>query len=294
MIDFFHRTKEPQDIQFHQDHWDDQGPPSHPNPSSYQRQGFAEEFKEKKTKHHLKSFSASSSSSSLSLSFYQDKEEEKRQHSLYLARHHFAKHEYHFAQSFLAPFLQEAQESQKEGNPDICYMWGCCLYNQGNLKESIKYLQKAIELDPHHGSAKTVLSILLNDLGQYQEAKGLFQDLQKQKRRPLSKYLLSPSFKRKLLIKHDELAHIYFDCQQYEEAISCWIQSMPFIALGKQLHDITLKLCSCYFYLGKGKAKIKDLLQQSYAHPLANEEVKEQIHLYLLQIERGLLPCKKT
>ena len=233
-----------------------------------------------------------SSPSFSSLSLYREGEESRRK--FYLARHHFEKHEYHLAQSFLAPLLQEIHEGHKAENPDISYMWGCCLYYQGSFKEAVRYLQKAILLEPSHQSAKTILSILLNDLGQYEEAENLFQDLQRQKRSSFSKRFLSPSFKRQLLAKYDELAQIYFEDGWNEEAISFWRQSLSFVNSGEQLHDITLKLCFCYLRWGKEKTEFMELLEQVYAHPLSDETLKEKIHIYILQMEKKLFPCNKA
>jgi tetratricopeptide (TPR) repeat protein len=69
------------------------------------------------------------------------------------------------------------QRPQK--NPEVFQMLGTIYYDQGKFNKAIKTFQRALEIDPSYTDASVGLSIILNDIGRYDEGKKVFQDAKK-------------------------------------------------------------------------------------------------------------------
>ena len=52
-------------------------------------------------------------------------------------------------------------------------------YDKGQFSKAIKTFKRALEIDPTYTDASVGLSIILNDLGRYEEGKEVFQKAQK-------------------------------------------------------------------------------------------------------------------
>ena len=112
------------------------------------------------------------------------------------------------------PLLQQVLlKNNKE--PEVFQMLATIYYDRGKFNKAIKTFKRALEIDPSYTDASVGLSIVLNDLGRYEDAREIFETAQT----VLDKQKKSDPFIDKLLAqKHEELGDIYFDNKRYKEA----------------------------------------------------------------------------
>ena len=60
-------------------------------------------------------------------------------------------------------------------DPTIFQMLGTIFYDQGKFNKAIRSFKRALEIDPGYTDASVGLSIILNDLGRYEEGKKVFE-----------------------------------------------------------------------------------------------------------------------
>lgn len=104
-----------------------------------------------------------------------------------------------------------------DNNPEVFYMAGTLSFEKGKLKKAIHFFKKALAIDPHFTDASIGLSIILNDLGKYEEGKKTFEEayaLMKLKGTNSKPYLDESIAK-----KHEELGDVYFLSKQFEDAL---------------------------------------------------------------------------
>ena len=119
------------------------------------------------------------------------------------ARDHFNKGHYKLAE----PLLIQLQ-SEPSSKPDVAYMLASIAFDKGQLKKAIQLFKQSLEIDPEFTDSSVGLSIILNDLGRYEEAKKVFDDayvVMKQKQK-LGK---DAFFLQKIAQKHAELGDLY-------------------------------------------------------------------------------------
>lgn len=68
--------------------------------------------------------------------------------------------------------------AQKISSPDIYHMLGTIYYEQGQFKASISSFKRALEIDPDFTDSSIGLSVVLNDLGKYEQAGLVFKNAQ--------------------------------------------------------------------------------------------------------------------
>ncbi|MCM0604749.1 MAG: tetratricopeptide repeat protein [Xanthomonadaceae bacterium] len=111
-------------------------------------------------------------------------------------------------------------EQSLEKNPtstDSLYLKGVSQYFQGKISLAIESLKLTLRNDPRHTDAAICLSVLLNDIGRYQEAKQVFE----QANHSVSPFLTNQESEidLKFAVKHLEIADLYFRYRRYDEAI---------------------------------------------------------------------------
>lgn len=129
------------------------------------------------------------------------------------AKDHFNKGHYKLAE----PLLLQLQ-NEPNHKPDVPYMLASIAFDKGQLKRAIQLFKQSLEIDPEFTDSSVGLSIILNDLGRYDEAKKVFEDaysIMKQKQK-LGKdaFLL-----QKLAQKHMELGDLYASNNLLQDAI---------------------------------------------------------------------------
>jgi tetratricopeptide (TPR) repeat protein len=107
------------------------------------------------------------------------------------------------AESLLAKSIH-----QEPDNSDLYYLRGLLKSYQNKVSSSIEDLKHSLKLDPRHTDAAVCLSIILNDIGHYDEAKKYFEQANQ------SVFLKQAGddaqIDHKFSIKHFELGDLYF------------------------------------------------------------------------------------
>lgn len=158
---------------------------------------------------------------------------------LKVAQQHFNNGEYNLAEAILNQLILNNFKSAH-----VFHMLGSIYYDKGKFKKAIRAFKRALEIDPSFTDASVGLSIILNDLGRYEEGRKVFLEAQAvlQKKTPHSQ------LNEQLAQKHDELGQLYFQNQLYQEALEQYQKSLK---LSHREPEITMNIVECYTRLGK-------------------------------------------
>lgn len=160
------------------------------------------------------------------------------------------------------PILQQML-LQNTRNPEIYQMLATIYYDKGQFSKAIKTFKRALEIDPTYTDASVGLSIILNDLGKYDEGKQVFVEAQSQLDKKTGKN--DPFVDEKLSSKHEELADLYFQYKRYNEALEQLLRAQK---LSTRKAEITMRIAEVYVQLGQNDRAVKDLrgLIREYPH----------------------------
>jgi len=164
---------------------------------------------------------------------------------------------------------------------DAYYLLGVSYYFQGQVGQTIQNLKKALSIEPKHTDAAICLSVLLNDLGQYDEAKKVFE--QANHSVVFKKEGVVSSIDQKFAVKHLELGDLYFRYRRYDESIDEYTKAA---LLNPHHYDIRIRRAKAYARKGFVSRALQDL--QTLKHEKPNY-VPAQIQLGLLYFSQGNL-----
>ncbi|OGR20270.1 MAG: hypothetical protein A3K53_01640, partial [Deltaproteobacteria bacterium RIFOXYB2_FULL_66_7] len=102
--------------------------------------------------------------------------------------------------------------------PDIHYTLGLIDHQRGNYRRAVERFGQAVSLNPDYTEALLSLSITLNDMGRYDEARDAYD----RAARILSRKGGSPGknlFRGRIANLHKELGELYLALGQYDDAI---------------------------------------------------------------------------
>lgn len=167
-----------------------------------------------------------------------------------LAKERFIDNDYKTAEVL----LQQVILSNKS-NPEVFHMLGTIYYDQGKFNKAIKSFERALEIEPTFTDASVGLSIILNDLGRYEEGQKVFHDAQVQLERQ-NPEADDPYVAEKLAIKHEELGQLYFQYKRYKEALEQYLKASN---LSTRAVEITMKVVDCFEALDQPRKAIKQL-----------------------------------
>ncbi|WP_255490137.1 lipopolysaccharide assembly protein LapB [Bdellovibrio sp. KM01] len=174
------------------------------------------------------------------------------------ARGYFINGNYKMAEPILSQMLL-----QNTRNPEVYQMLATIAYDKGQFSKAIKTFKRALEIDPTYTDASVGLSIILNDLGKYDEGKQVFLDAQAQLDKKSGKQ--DPFVDEKLASKHEELADLYYQYKRYNEALEQLLKAQK---LSSRKAEITLRIAEVNVQLNQSERAIKDLkgLIREYPH----------------------------
>lgn len=145
---------------------------------------------------------------------------------------------------------------------EIFHMLGTIYYDQGKFNKAIRAFKRALEIDPSFTDASVGLSIILNDLGRYDEGKKVFEE---------AKGLLAkggakedPYVNEKLALKHDELGELYFRYQRFMEALEQYYKALN---LSSRKPELTMKVVETLIKVGESAKALKELRSLINAYP---------------------------
>lgn len=158
--------------------------------------------------------------------------------------------------------LEEVLELYPNSTESYFYL-GNIFHIKGQLGKAIKAFNKVLELDPSHTDASISLSVILNDIGKYEEAKNIF-DKANQKVKKESKGIDDPHLNKKFSQKHFELAEMYYTYNRYDEAIFEYNKA---ISLDPENLQIRIKLAKVFSKKGFVSKSIEELKKLKSEYP---------------------------
>lgn len=147
-------------------------------------------------------------------------------------------------------------------NPEVFQMLATIYYDQGKFNKAIKTFKKALAVDPTYTDAAVGLSIILNDIGRYDEAKKVFEEAKT--RLDEKKNTKDPHIDEKFAAKHAELGDMYLQHQRYTESIEQYSKSLQ---LSERKGDYSIRIAECYVQAGHKDKAIKELKNILQANP---------------------------
>jgi tetratricopeptide (TPR) repeat protein len=180
-----------------------------------------------------------------------------------------------------AEALAASRLQQDPQSADAQYLLGVSHYFQGKLGPTIQCLKKALQLDPRHTDAAICLSVLLNDIGRYDDAQGVFQQANQSVAHPLSRS--ETVIDRKFAVKHLELADLYFRYRRYDEAIEEYSKAA---SLDPTTLEIRIRRAKAYSRKGFISRALQELEQLKNENP---NFLPARIQLGLLNYSQGNL-----
>lgn len=171
------------------------------------------------------------------------------QELLQLAREKFIAGDYKSTQAIVGQILPK-----NEKIPEVFQMLATIFYSNGQFNKAIKTFKRALEIDPYYTDASVGLSIILNDLGRYEEGRNVFLEaqslLERKNRRP------DPTVNEKLAGKYEELGDLLFQCHRYDEALEHYQKAY---ALSQKKQHMALLIVDCYKKMGQKDKALKEL-----------------------------------
>src|ERR1700733_7062768 len=165
------------------------------------------------------------------------------------ARDYFRANKYSQAEPLLNQLILKNAKS-----PEIFQMLGTIYYDQGKFNKAIRAFRRALELEPTYTDASVGLSIILNDIGKYEEGRKVFDDARDllNKRAPGE----DPYINEKFSLKHDELGELYFHHGRFKEALEQYFKAL---SLSSRKPELTMKIVESFIRAGEPERAIKEL-----------------------------------
>lgn len=165
------------------------------------------------------------------------------------ARDYFRENKYNLAEPILNQLILKNAKS-----PEVFHMLGTIYYDQGKFNKAIRAFRRALELEPTFTDASVGLSIILNDLGKYEEGRKVFDEARELLAKQASQE--DPYINEKFSIKHDELGEMYMQHTRYKEALEQYYKALT---LSARKPELTMKIVECYLKLESTERAIKEL-----------------------------------
>ncbi len=173
------------------------------------------------------------------------------------AKDSFLKGNYKLAEPLLQQLILRVSR-----NPEIFQMLGTIYYEQGQFNKAIRTFQRALEIDPSYTDASVGLSIVLNDIGKYDDAKKVFLDAQEYLSKKAGQR--DPFIDEKLASKHEELGDLYCQYKRYKEGLDQFLRAKN---LSSRKLDLGLRICDCYISMEEMDKALKELRQLVREYP---------------------------
>jgi len=169
--------------------------------------------------------------------------------------------------------------NQEPDNPDLYYLRGLLRNYQGKLTQSIDDLKCCLKADPKHTDAAVCLSIILNDIGHYDEAKKIFE--QANQSVFLKQVGDDTQVDQKFAVKHFELGDLYFRHRRFDESIEEYNKAL---ILDPSNTETRVKRAKAFAKKGFLTRAIQDLQQLKIERP---QSTMVGVQLGLLHYSQG-------
>ncbi|MBL7664167.1 MAG: tetratricopeptide repeat protein [Bacteriovoracaceae bacterium] len=165
----------------------------------------------------------------------------------------FEQQEYRKAQMIFNEIIEN-----DENKTEAFFYLANIFHIKGELGKAIKAFQKVLTLDPNYTDAAISLSVLLNDIGRYEEARSIF-DSANEKVKKTTQGIEDSHINKKFAIKHEELAELYLSYNRYDEAV---FEFNKAIGLNPENLELRIKLAKVYSkkgFVSKATEELKKL-----------------------------------
>jgi len=152
-----------------------------------------------------------------------------------------------------------------DGNVDAFFILANIFHIHGEIGKAIKAFNKVLTLNPEHTDAAISLSVLYNDIGQYEDARKVFETANERvKGKTKGAGLMEDKhINKKFASKHYEIADLYLSYNRYDEAL---FEYSKVISLDPENLEAKIKIAKVYAKKGFTAKAIEEL------RALKNEE----------------------
>lgn len=137
--------------------------------------------------------------------------------------------------------------------PEVFQMLATIYYDQGKFTKAITTFRRALEIEPTYTDASIGLSIVLNDIGRYDEGRKVFDDAQSILSQ--SKTQADPFLDEKLATKHTELGDLYNQYSRHDEAIDQYYKALR---LSVKKTEVSMKVIESFLKKGDSRNAIRE------------------------------------
>jgi tetratricopeptide (TPR) repeat protein len=151
-------------------------------------------------------------------------------------------------------------------NPEVHQMLATIYYDKGQFNKAIKTFRRALEIDPNYTDASVGLSIILNDLGRYEEGQKVFETAQAELKKKSGKQ--DPYIEERIATKHEELGDLYFQTQRYPDSLEQFLKAMQF---SNRKAELKMRIADVYVHLNDSNKAINELKGLIREYPQFNQ-----------------------
>ena len=162
------------------------------------------------------------------------------------AKDYFRQGQYKIAEQLLGRLILNNSK-----DPEVYHMLATIYYDRGQFSKAIRTFRRALEIDPTFTDASVGLSIILNDLGRYEEGKQVFLEAERilQQRKQQN----DPYLEEKIATKHQELADLYLQSHRPKEALEQLLKAQK---ISSRRAEISLRIADCYLQISEEEKAI--------------------------------------
>jgi tetratricopeptide (TPR) repeat protein len=147
---------------------------------------------------------------------------------------------------------------------DAFFYLGNIFHMRGELGKAIRSFNRVLELDPKHTDASISLSVLLNDIGKYEEAKEVFEKANQHLHLSQKQGVVDHHINKKFSLKHYELAEMYASYQRFDEAVFEYNKAS---GLDPENLEIRIKIAKAYSKKGFTAKAFEELKKLKNEYP---------------------------
>jgi tetratricopeptide (TPR) repeat protein len=179
------------------------------------------------------------------------------------ARDCFDKQEYKKAQVVLNEIIES-----DDRNVDALFLLANIFHINGEIGKAIKAFTKVLNLNPEHTDAAISLSVLYNDIGQYEDAKKVFDTANERVKgkNKGSGLMEDKHINKKFASKHYEIADLYLSYNRYDEAL---FEFNKVIGLDPENLEARIKIAKVYAkkgFIAKAIEELRNLKNEEPAY----------------------------
>ena len=169
------------------------------------------------------------------------------------ARECFEKQEYKKAQMLLSEIVESDAQ-----NVDAFFLLANIFHINGEIGKAIRAFNKVLNLNPEHTDAAISLSVLFNDIGQYEDARKVFETANERikGKNKTTGLMEDRHINKKFASKHYEIAELYLCYNRYDEAL---FEYNKVISLDPENLEARIKIAKVYAKKGFISKAIEEL-----------------------------------